>query len=403
MFAKVCILLLFIKQKENEGEVFMKEIQLDENRIIEALEPKRKKKNNFITIGVAAFFLPFIVVGLFQVLNGIGIFQESTGMVVMGMILPLLSSCGVPAGIALLLIGAKLSKEYENDYKQLIARHVLQACFDEAEYFPERGFTREEFRAARLIHWRNDFSYASEDLITGQHAGVEFKQSDVRITHTVGSGNDRKTVVDVDGRLVQFHYKKAIDSRILIVTDTHDAALERGLSKVEMEDVDFNRKFDVYSEDGHSVYYLLTPPFMEYLKKLCELDRNIYISFDGEDLYILRSGKGGIFVPPNGKVDVHREVEKSRQELNEIVKIIEILQLEDKAYEDKMLAMQKAAEMVSEKEGDEWAEIEQTPYVMEQSDLQETRNVPHVEVSGKGCFVTVVIVIAFIIIIFALS
>lgn len=381
----------------------MMEIQLDENRIIGALEPKRKKKNNFITIGAAAFFLPFIVVGLLQVLNGIGIFQESTGMVVMGMILPLLSFCGVPAGIALLLIGAKLSKEYENDYKQLIARHVLQACFDEAEYFPVRGFTKEEFRAARLIHWRNDFSYASEDLITGQHAGVEFKQSDVRITHTTGSGKNRKTVVDVDGRLVQFHYKKAIDSRILIVTDTHAASLEHGLPKIEMEDVDFNRKFDVYSRDGHSVYYLLTPPFMEYLKKLCELDRNIYISFDGEDLYILRSGKGGIFVPPKGKIDVHAEVEKSKQELNEIVKIIEILQLEDKAYEDRLLAMQEAAERVLEKAGGVLEEIEQTPYVMKQSDLQETRNVPHIEVSGMGCFVTVVCVIVFIILIFALS
>ncbi len=381
----------------------MKEIQLDENRIIEALEPKRKKKNNFITIGAAAFFLPFIVVGLLQVLNGIGILPESTGVVVAEMVLSSISFCGVAAGIVLLILGAKVSKEYEDDYKQLIARHVLQACFDDADYFPTKGFTKEEFQTARLIHWRNDFGYRSEDLISGQHAGVEFKQSDVRITHTTGSGKNRKTVVDVDGRLVQFHYKKAIDSRILIVTDTHDAALERGLSKVEMEDVDFNRKFDVYSEDGHSVYYLLTPPFMEYLKKLCELDRNIYISFDGEDLYILRSGKGGIFVPPNGKLDVHREVEKSRQELNEIVKIIEILQLEDKAYEDKVLAMQKAAEMVSEKAGDEWAEIEQTPYVMRKADLQETRDVPHVEVSGKGCFVTVVCVIAFIILIFALS
>lgn len=380
----------------------MKEIQLDENKIIEALEPKRKKKNNFLTIGGCCIFLPFIVTGLTQVLGEIGILSDSTGTFVTEMVLTMISFCGVPAGIVLLILGALASKEYENDYKQLIAKHVLQACFDGADYFPAKGFTKEEFRAAHLIHWRNDFSYRSEDLITGQYEGVEFKQSDVRITHTTG-GDNKKTVVDVDGRLVQFHYKKAIDSRILIVTDTHDAALDQGLPKVEMEDVDFNRKFDVYSRDRHSVYYLLTPPFMEYLKKLCEFDRNIYISFDGEDLYILRSGKGGIFVPPKGKLDVHREVEKSTQELNEIIKIIEILKLEDKAYEEKLLAMQKATESVSGKAGGEWEEIEQKPYIMEESDLQVTRDVPHVEVTGKGCLVTVVIVIAVIVIIFALS
>lgn len=381
----------------------MKEIQLDENRIVEALEPKRKKKNNFITIGGCCICLPFIVTGLLQVLNGIGILPESIGVIVAEMVLSSISFCGVVAGIVLLILGALASKEYENDYKQLIAKHVLQACFDDADYFPAKGFTKEEFRTARLIHWRNDFSYRSEDLITGQYEGVEFKQSDVRITHTTG-GDNKKTVVDVDGRLVQFHYKKAIGSRILIVTDTHEAALEQGLSKVEMEDVDFNRKFDVYSKDGHSVYYLLTPPFMEYLKRLCEFDRNIYISFDGEDLYILRSGKGGIFVPPKGKLDVHEEVEKSKQELNEIVKIIEALQLKDKAYADKVLAMQETAESVSGKAGDGLEEIEQTPYVMDEFDLQKIRDrdVPHVEVTGNGCLITVVIVIAVIIIIFAL-
>ena len=66
--------------------------------------------------------------------------------------------------------------------------------------------------------------------------------------------------------------------------------------------------------------------------------------------------------------------------------------------------MQKAAESVLGKAGGEWEEIEQKPYVMEQSDLQEIRDrdVPHVEVTGKGCFVTAVVVIAVIIIIFAL-
>lgn len=366
----------------------MKEIQLDENRILESLEPKRKKKNIFIGIALCCFFLPFIVVWLSP--------QESVALV-------LFSFCGPVAAIILLVIGAKTFKEYENDYKQMIAKHILQACFDEANYFPIRGFTKEEFQAAHLIHWRRDFAYHSEDLITGQHAGVEFKQSDIRITHTTGSGKHRKTVVDVDGRLIQFHYKKAIDSRILIATDTHNATLEKGLSKLEMEDVDFNRKFDVYSEDGHSVYYLLTPPFMEYLKKLCELDRNLYISFDGEYLYVLRSGKGGIFVPPRGRIDVHAEVEKSKQELNEIVKMIEILQLDYKAYEDKVFAMQRAAEKVSEKAGGALEEIEQKPYVMKEADLQETRNVPHIEVSGMGCFVTSVCIIAFIILLFALS
>lgn len=353
----------------------MKDIQLDENRILSALEPKRKKANILLAIGMCGFVLPFIFVGVAQLLAQQGLLD----------LVPF-SFCGPVVGIVFCIIYAKVHKQYESDYKQLIAKQVLQACFDEAKYFPNRGFTPQEFRDAHLIYWRGDFSYISEDLITGKHAGVEFEQSDVRITHTTGSGKNRRKVVDVDGRLTKFHCRKAIGRRILIVTDRHAASLERGLSKVEMEDMDFNKKFDVYSEDGHSVFYLLTPPFMEYLKKLCELDRNLYISFDGEYLYVLRSGKGGIFVPPSGKLDIHKEVEKSRQELNEIIKIIEILQMDDEAEERKAASMQASA-------GDSsWEE----PYVMKQPDSKKSGIVVK-SYNPVGIFIAVIFVIVMII------
>lgn len=103
----------------------------------------------------------------------------------------------------------------------------------------------------------------------------------------------------------------------------------------------FAESINIFVEIGiwTSYFVLLTPPFMEYLKKLRELDQNIYISFDGENLYILRSGKGGIFVPPKGKIDLKDEVEKSKLELNEIKNMIDILQLDDEAYKDKIFNM----------------------------------------------------------------
>lgn len=315
-----------------EGEAYIKELHMDSDSILRILEPKRIKGNVMKTVGICCMFCPFIL-GLFS-----NCFAESINIFVE---IGIWTSYFVLLTVAIILLGyaSKMQREYKNDYKQLIAKHVLQSCFDKANYYPDGGFTREGFQAAHLIYWRNDFTYRSEDLIIGQYAGVEFKQSDVRITHTTGSGKNKRTIVDVDGRLVQFHYRKDVRRRVLIVTDAHVARLEKGLFKIEMEDIDFNKKFDVYSEDGHSAYYLLTPPFMEYLKKLRELDQNIYISFDGENLYILRSGKGGIFVPPKGKIDLKDEVEKSKLELNEIKNMIDILQLDDEAYKDKIFNM----------------------------------------------------------------
>lgn len=288
----------------------MEQLQLDENRIITVLDPLRKKKNLYTAIMLVAIFGMAFAGQLDSILS------------------PILQFGGIAATIVVGGLNYKVSKEYANTYKQMISKYVLQDYFDDAIYHPLEGFTPEEFRAAHLIHWRSGFTYHAEDLIKGHYSGVEFKQSDVRITHQSGSGRNRRTVVDVDGRLTRFQYEKDIRGRILIVTDIHTAMLESGLSKVEMEDVEFNKQFDVYAPDAHSVYYLLTPHFMEYLKRLRSIDRTLYISFDGRELYVLRSGKGGIFEPPSGPLNVREEVAKNRRELDEIRKLIEVLKLE---------------------------------------------------------------------------
>ena len=290
----------------------MEQPQLDDDRIVAVLDPLRKKKNTYSTIMLIGFF----------------------GMAFLGNYIrtiwaPFVQLAGIIIAIVAAVLQYKVNNEYVNTYKQLISKYVLKEYFEEASYKPLQGFTPEEFRDAHLIHWRSDFVYHAEDLIDGRYKDVEFKQSDVRITHQSGSGKHRHTVVDVDGRLIRFQYKKDIRGRILIVTDIHTAMLESGLSKVEMEDVEFNKQFDVYAPDAHSVYYLLTPHFMEYLKRLRSMDRTLYISFDGQELYVLRSGKGGIFEPPGGKLNVREEMEKNRSELDEIRKLIEVLKLEE--------------------------------------------------------------------------
>lgn len=227
------------------------------------------------------------------------------------------------------------NKEYRENYKRLVVQHVLDNFFDNPVYLPETGFTPEEFQLARLIRWRKDFCYRAEDMVRASYKGVEFKQSDIKITHTEGSGKNRRTVTDVDGRLTRFQCPKDIKKRILIVKHAGGrATLEWKLNKVSLEDVDFNRQFDVYAEDEHSAFYLLTPHFMEHIKKLYSTDKNLYISYDGTFLYVLRSGKGGVFEPNLKQFSVGGEVEKIEAEIQEILDLIDILDV-DEAVEQK--------------------------------------------------------------------
>lgn len=321
----------------------MNELQIDEERIYKVLEQYRKKKNKYkrILLGCLCcmFVYPVVVGCLMTIRVNLNLISMNVIAFVITIIGKVANTLALPVIIILVGLWIKANREYKKKYKQLIAESVLQCMFDDARYYPDRGYTKAEFQGMQLIRWRNDFSYYSEDLIIGSHKGVDFRRADIRITHTRGSGKNRNTIVDVDGRLMEFAWQKEINSRILIVKKGERARLERGLNEVEMEDVDFNQKFDVYAEDAHSAFYLLTPRFMEYIKMLYDRDDMLYISFDRRRLYFLQSGHGGIFEPPEVGFDVDKEVEKSRAELAEITQIIELLQLDDMAQREKMVDM----------------------------------------------------------------
>lgn len=230
----------------------------------------------------------------------------------------------------------KAEKEYTDTYKRLIAKPILDASFENAHFNPEAGYPREDFKAGALLYVGDAYDYASEDLITGTCRGVAFRRADIKIRHVVGHKHPR-TVTDADGRLLEVAFHKNMNGMVRVVKKDEAVLCPDENKRIEMEDMDFNEKFDVYANDRHSAFYLLTPQFMEYMKKLYDRDDKIYITFDGNKLYFLQSGHGGIFEPPEGEFDIRDEVRKCKAELAEIEEIIELLQLDDVAQRETML------------------------------------------------------------------
>ncbi len=57
--------------------------------------------------------------------------------------------------------------------------------------------------------------------------------------------------------------------------------------KVKLEDIEFNKMFKIYSEIEHDAFYILTPHFMEKIKKLYkELDAPIKLTFMENKLHV---------------------------------------------------------------------------------------------------------------------
>lgn len=270
----------------------MEELNLNEDRIFAVLEPMRKKQHMWMGMSVLPIVLSLVCSYLFCM-------TENTILYTLSGLMPFAGFAGT---FALAWKATDFRKEYVTAYKGMVSKQVLKACFKDAKYEPDRGITRQEFIETKLVNINSPHEFKSEDLISGIYEGVNFRQSDVEIYHYVKSGKHRKRVTDVDGRVCSFSFKKDIVGEILIAKDFSKAIRpQAGMEKIEMEDVDFNTKFDVYAYDAHSVFYLLTPHFMEYIKKIHGKDSSLYISFDGRNLHILRSGSGGVFEPPDSK------------------------------------------------------------------------------------------------------
>lgn len=311
-----------------EGGKIM-QINIDEKRIAESLEPLQKKYkmyNLMLLISVLGVFLTPIV--LFPITIRL---DNST-----------ITLVGWAVGMAIVLIvsipSRKAAKKYLKSYKQLLTRPIIEALYDEAQYYPDMGYTQEQFRRIGLMQWQKNFQYVSEDLIKGTYKGVKFKQSDVKITL---KDNKSNVTDDIDGSLIELSLNKRVSNAVLVLSAGVPCP-EPKLRRVTMENIEFNRMFDVYAINEHDAFYVLTPHFMEYIQTLGGTYGRMYLKFEAENLYFLRSG-GGIAESAlmMGKFDIHKEIANTRKELEDLCRIVEILEPNMSATHEKKEALEE--------------------------------------------------------------
>lgn len=184
-----------------------------------------------------------------------------------------------------------------------------------------------------------------EDRIAGEHEGVPFELCEARLERKKEDRDrdgDRKIeYVEVfSGLVLVYRFPKRFEGRTVVVPDftwlgNALGGLSREGERVTLEDVTFERQFEVYSTDQVEARYLLTPRFMERLTDLASRfgnPRTLSVAFDGTDLLITVRGNedrfegGGIF-----KSFAERErAQTLLTELSLVFEIVDVLNLSSK-------------------------------------------------------------------------
>ena len=242
--------------------------------------------------------------------------------------------------IAALVIFFYKAYRIENNFKCSIKKNIMPVILSLFGEFKVNAFSIHNKKNCvspielSEIQSLNFFKSASrkqdDDVIEGLYKDLKVCIAETELSHSSG-GKDSHTVTDFRGLIIKTRLNKKYKGKTLIADKEGYRAVQKGkLEKVQLEDVEFESMFDVYSDNQVEARYLLDLGFMEKIKQIRAMfGSRVYFAVFYNVFYIFISSyknyfeiaevSDGVYNPENFK--------KVCAELISIFKIIEYLNL----------------------------------------------------------------------------
>ncbi|NLY03629.1 MAG: DUF3137 domain-containing protein [Campylobacter sp.] len=225
-------------------------------------------------------------------------------------------------------------ESYNHDFKDMVMKKVLASISQNLSYSPNEFISFREFDESK-IYQRADI-YSGNDLISGEISGVKLKFSDIsskkRVETVDARGNRQVSYQTIFlGILFIAQFNKEFTSRTYV--------LSRGkrvnFQKIEMDNAEFKKHFNVYTDDIINAFYILSPNFLEQILKLREVFKcPINLAFLDSKIYIyIEFGKDS-FEPSISKTLVgdHSIMFDYKNEMENLINLVTRLNLNRKIF-----------------------------------------------------------------------
>lgn len=315
----------------------MKKVNISEQHIspikLEKQRQRAYKRGHLVKIGPIAAFLVFMIMPTLNIINFFTSAAQKDPADVKNLLIyffihdVLMAVVGSAAVFALLFVFyQKAYNLFNNNFKNKYVLDTLRELsgFQDLSYTAQMSYSFEEMCEAAIIPTGTKSFFTSNDDLTGSYKNVKFRSGNVQTTEAM-PGSSRLLF---SGQVIEFSYfdkSKISDGRVQIFSNkslafyqklyerSNDELMRDGKLgfKIETEDIDFNKRFSVYSDNEHNAFYMLTPVVMENIKAMADTaDDNLFIVFCNEKLFVALNS----FVDP---FDVYIDVpiEKQRKQL----------------------------------------------------------------------------------------
>lgn len=172
-------------------------------------------------------------------------------------------------------------------FKDEILTNMFKEAIPDIVYNPKSGLPQNVVYSTNFLK-RAD-RYHSEDYLSGAVEGVDFISSDVKLEerHVQHTKNGTRVyyVAYFIGRVFRFEFNKEFVGSLFVLESGHP--FTKGHSKVELESIDFNKKFKTFATEEITAFYVLTPDIIEAITHLEQRHPGrIGLSFQGDHLYV---------------------------------------------------------------------------------------------------------------------
>ena len=237
-------------------------------------------------------------------------------------------------------------KRYRAAFKKAFVTRSLETVFTDLDYRPTQGIAYDTIASTKMMNMGDRFH--AEDYVCARYRDVRFEQSDVHIEeehHSTDSKGHSSThyVTIFRGRWMIFDFNKEFRAKVQIVQKGFRTAKRKRFfgkketlfQKVELESETFNKEFQVYAQNEHDAFYIITPAFMERVQNLTAHSKGkMMFCFVGNRLHIaIHDNKdsfepGSVFKP----LDEEKTTQKLREEIEVITQFIDELSLDNNLF-----------------------------------------------------------------------
>lgn len=234
--------------------------------------------------------------------------------------------------------------DYKAFYKDVFVRADIRGTDPNFSYDPKAGISRKEFRKIGIY---SPDEFRAEDQISSIYKGVKFNLSEAidipngatleigdsaalnLLSAIVFAWSTMKDIQAFSGSVLVCEFYKKFSGQTIVASRTLNTRFLG--EKEQMDDVFFRKEFRVFADDRVKARYLLTPAFMQRLRKLKEKfagKMGLSAAFMDDKLYLFLNGAKNkfettIFSPPPSLEDAA----EIKNEILELLRIIDELNL----------------------------------------------------------------------------